>query len=68
MLPLAPGQASVPPGTLTPLLVLLPQTFIDMEGSGFGGDLESLRVSGDECLSCQLVMGGTLSAMAPCLF
>lgn len=23
----------------------LPQTFIDMEGSGFGGDLESLRVS-----------------------
>lgn len=49
-------------------LVLLPQTFIDMEGSGFGGDLESLRVSGDECLSCQLGVGGTLSAMAPCLF
>lgn len=24
---------------------LFPQTFIDMEGSGFGGDLESLRVS-----------------------
>lgn len=39
-------------------LVLLPQTFIDMEGSGFGGDLESLRVSGAECLSCQMGVGG----------
>lgn len=26
-------------------LALLPQTFIDMEGSGFGGDLETVRVS-----------------------
>lgn len=29
-----------------------------MEGSGFGGDLESLRVSGAECLSCQMAVGG----------
>lgn len=39
-------------------LMLLPQTFIDMEGSGFSGDLESLRVSGGECLSCRLGVGG----------
>lgn len=29
-------------------LWLFPQTFIDMEGSGFSGDMESLRVS-DHC-------------------
>lgn len=29
-----------------------------MEGSGFGGDLENLRVSGDECLSCQMGVEG----------
>lgn len=49
-------------------LVLLPQTFIDMEGSGFGGDLESLRVSGGECLSCRLGVGVTLSHGPPRLF
>lgn len=32
-------------------LALLPQTFIDMEGSGFAGDLESLRVSAGPLLS-----------------
>lgn len=46
-------------------LVLLSQTFIDMEGSGFGGDLESLRVSGAECLSCVLGEGETLSHAPP---
>lgn len=44
------GQAAASPvaggGRPGPLQThLSPQTFIDMEGSGFGGDLESLRVS-----------------------
>lgn len=38
-----------------------PQTFIDMEGSGFGGDLESLRVSvpqpGGCCPPCPCTSG-----------
>lgn len=37
-----------------------PQTFIDMEGSGFSGDLESLRVSVPRpgCLRAQVAGGG----------
>lgn len=38
-------------GVLGCLLLSSPQTFIDMEGSGFSGDLESLRVSGYTPLS-----------------
>lgn len=36
-----------------------PQTFIDMEGSGFSGDLENLRVSvpRPECLHAQVDWG-----------
>lgn len=45
-------------------LWLSPQTFIDMEGSGFGGDLESLRVSGS-CLLSPWAGGTVVASMRP---